>query len=91
VRVINAGVNGFGSDQILARTARDPAPFDPNLIAAAIIGDNGFGDLLGNKLLHLDEPGTRRFHGCSNHSTRKSVEPGHRPEAEGADGRLEST
>jgi hypothetical protein len=58
LRVINAGVDGFGPDQILVRMARELALLDPDLVVAAIFADNDFGDLLRNKLFRLDDSGT---------------------------------
>ncbi len=55
LRVINAGVNGFGPDQIYLRVAREIEALDPDLIIVAVFADNDFGDLLRNKLFRLDE------------------------------------
>ncbi len=57
VEVINAGVIGFGPDQILIRFANEVDKYKPNLIIFHIFADNDFGDIIRNRLFSLDVNG----------------------------------
>jgi lysophospholipase L1-like esterase len=56
--VLNAGVTGYGPDQIALRLADELPALKPELVIVAIYAGNDFGDLLRNKLFRLDERGT---------------------------------
>lgn len=57
VEVINAGVRGFGPDQVALRLREDLAIWSPDLVIVTVFADNDFGDLLRNKLVRLDDEG----------------------------------
>lgn len=57
VEVINAGVAGYGPDQIVRRMEKELAWLDPDLVVVGIYAGNDFGDLVRNKLYRLDEDG----------------------------------
>ena len=52
--VINAGVEGFGPDQVLLRIEDEIGFWNPDLIIVNIFADNDFGDILRNKLFRID-------------------------------------
>lgn len=54
VEVINAGVVGSGPDQNLIRFKKEADIYKPNLVIFNIFADNDFGDLIRNRLYHLD-------------------------------------
>ena len=58
VEVINAGIAGYGPDQILRRMETELATYKPDLVIVGIFTGNDFGDLLRNRLYRLDEAGT---------------------------------
>ncbi len=51
--VINAGVAGYGPDQILLRISDELALMQPDLLIISIFSGNDFGDLVRNKLFRL--------------------------------------
>lgn len=55
--VINAGVVGYGPDQVSARMADELPGLGVDLAIVAIYSGNDFGDLLRNKMLRLDDAG----------------------------------
>ena len=54
VQVLNAGVDGYGPDQILRRMSDDLDVLKPDLCVVAIFPGNDFGDLIRDKLYRLD-------------------------------------
>lgn len=54
VEAINAGVVGYGPDQICLRIHNEVSELNPDLVICAIFADNDFGDLLRNKIYRLD-------------------------------------
>jgi lysophospholipase L1-like esterase len=60
VEVVNAGVAGYGPDQILRKLERELDLLDPALVIVAIYAGNDFGDLVRNKLYRLDSDGSLR-------------------------------
>ena len=60
VEVVNAGVAGYGPDQILRRMEVELAALRPDLVLVALFAGNDFGDLVRNKLYRLDENGRLR-------------------------------
>ncbi|TFG92056.1 MAG: hypothetical protein E4H11_09955, partial [Myxococcales bacterium] len=65
VEVVNAGVAGYGPDQILRKMQDELPELRPDLVLVAIFAGNDFGDLLRNKLYRLDPDGGLR----ENHPT----------------------
>jgi hypothetical protein len=57
VEVINAGVAGYGPDQVLRRIENELDWLRPDLLVVAIFTGNDFGDLLRNKLYRLSSEG----------------------------------
>ena len=57
VEVLNAGVDGYGPDQISVRLAGDLERFKPALVVVVIFADNDFGDLIRNRIYRLDSRG----------------------------------
>ena len=57
IEVINAGVAGYGPDQVSLRMERELAGLNPDLVIVAICAANDFGDLIRNKLYSLDASG----------------------------------
>ncbi len=57
VEVINAGIAGYGPDQILRRMETELATYQPDLVIVGIFTGNDFGDLLRNRLYRLDDTG----------------------------------
>jgi len=62
VEVINAGVAGYGPDQVLRKLADELPRLQPDLVVVALYAGNDFGDLLRNKFYRLDEAGRLREH-----------------------------
>lgn len=62
VEVVNAGVAGYGPDQILRKLEAELPMLQPDLVIVAIYAGNDFGDLLRNKLYRLDEEGRLQEH-----------------------------
>lgn len=57
VEVVNAGVAGYGPDQIAFRMQRELSELDPDLVIVSIYSGNDFGDLARNKLFKIDSNG----------------------------------
>lgn len=57
VEVANAGVVGYGPDQISVRLEKDLSRLDPDLVAVAVYAGNDFGDLLRDKIYRLGPHG----------------------------------
>lgn len=57
VEVVNAGVRGYGPDQISLRLDAELDEFRPDLVVVAVYSGNDFGDLIRNKIYTLDERG----------------------------------
>lgn len=55
IEVINAGVAGYGPDQVLRRMETELEVFKPDLVVFGLFTGNDFGDLLRNRLYRLDE------------------------------------
>jgi lysophospholipase L1-like esterase len=62
VEVVNAGVAGYGPDQVLRKMAHELPILRPDLVIVAVYAGNDFGDLLRNKLYRLDEEGRLQEH-----------------------------
>jgi hypothetical protein len=56
--VLNAGVTGYGPDQVMLRIEDELPALRPALTIVALYAGNDFGDLLRNKLFRLDEQGS---------------------------------
>jgi len=54
VEVINAGISGYGPDQILRRMQTELDAYNPDFIVVSIFSGNDFGDLLRNRMYDLD-------------------------------------
>jgi len=57
VEVINAGVAGYGPDQIIRRMEKELLWLEPDLIVVGVFAGNDYGDLIRNKLYKLDDNG----------------------------------
>jgi hypothetical protein len=57
IEVVNAGVAGYGPDQVLRKMEREFGILKPDLVLVAICTGNDFGDLVRNKLFRLDQGG----------------------------------
>ena len=55
--VINAGVAGYGPDQILLKMSRDLEILKPDLLIVSLFSPNDFGDLIRNRLFRLSASG----------------------------------
>lgn len=55
--LINAGVHGFGPDQVALRIEEEFDFWKPELIIVHIFADNDFGDIFRNKLFRIDSDG----------------------------------
>jgi lysophospholipase L1-like esterase len=55
--VLNAGVTGYGPDQIARRMEDELPSLRPAVTVVALFAGNDFGDLLRNRLFKLDEHG----------------------------------
>ncbi len=56
--VLNAGVVGYGPDQILLRLEKEIPLFTPDLIVVALFSGNDYGDLVRNKIFRPGPDGT---------------------------------
>jgi len=54
IEVINAGVVGYGPDQVSLRLASDIATLDPALVLLVVYAENDFGDMLRNRIYRLN-------------------------------------
>jgi hypothetical protein len=57
IETVNAGVIGYGPDQISLRLPEELAKFKPALVVAVIFADNDFGDLIRNRIYRLNPQG----------------------------------
>lgn len=57
VEVVNAGVAGYGPDQILRRMESDLERLEPDFVVFAVFSGNDFGDLLRNRLYKIGDSG----------------------------------
>jgi lysophospholipase L1-like esterase len=57
VQVINAGVVGYGPDQVLLKMERELKMLHPDLTIVTLFTHNDFGDLVRNRIFSLDEHG----------------------------------
>lgn len=57
VEVVNAGVAGYGPDQVLRRLERELDRLAPDLVVLGLFAGNDFGDLVRNRLYGLDAEG----------------------------------
>jgi lysophospholipase L1-like esterase len=57
VEVINAGIAGYGPDQVLRRMQDELEVLTPDLVIFNLFSGNDFGDLLRNRLYRLDDTG----------------------------------
>ncbi len=53
IEVVNAGVIGYGPDQLLLRMQGELARLKPSLVIIALYADNDFGDLVRNRMFRL--------------------------------------
>ena len=60
VEVVNAGVSGYGPDQVLARLDADLADLRPDLVVLALFAGNDWGDVVRDQLFSLDANGILR-------------------------------
>ncbi len=58
VQMVNAGVVGYGPDQVLVRMRQELADLEAELAVVVLFADNDLGDLLRNKLFRLGETGS---------------------------------
>ena len=56
--ILNAGVVGFGPDQSLIRFELEAEKYVPDIVIFHIFADNDFGDLIRNRLFHLNDRGS---------------------------------
>ncbi len=57
VEVVNAGVFGYGPDQCLLKQEERLPRLAPDVVVTAVYAGNDWGDLLRNRLFHLDGDG----------------------------------
>ncbi len=57
LEAINAGVVGYGPDQVLLRVRAELDALDPDLTVLAVFSGNDYGELLRNKIFRLDRSG----------------------------------
>lgn len=57
VEVINAGVVGYGPDQVSLRLPGDLDKLKPAVVVVVVFADNDFGDLIRDKIYRLDASG----------------------------------
>ncbi|MCP3915336.1 MAG: hypothetical protein GY711_07255 [bacterium] len=57
VETVNAGVSGYGPDQVLKRLERELPALDADLVVLVLCAHNDFGDLMRNKMFLLDDAG----------------------------------
>ncbi len=60
IEAVNAGVVGYGPDQISLRLADELPWLAPDLLIVALYAGNDYGDLLRNRLFALEEDGRLR-------------------------------
>ncbi|MDJ0868380.1 MAG: GDSL-type esterase/lipase family protein [Myxococcota bacterium] len=60
IEVVNAGVAGYGPDQVLRRMERELAVLQPDLVVVSIFAGNDYGDLIRNKLYRVGPDGELR-------------------------------
>lgn len=53
VQCVNAGVVGYGPDQVLLRMEQELGWLDPDLVVVALFSGNDYGDLVRNRLFGL--------------------------------------
>ena len=81
VTAINAGVVGYGPDQVALKLAAERTELQPDLIVVGLFADNDFGDLLRNKLFRmttaqqLEQLHSQRAQSCRHPSQARSGEP----------------
>ncbi len=57
LEVVNAGVTGYGPDQVALRMERDLGSLRPALVVVALFAGNDWGDLVRDKLFRMDAQG----------------------------------
>lgn len=57
IEVVNAGIAGYGPDQVLRRMETELETYKPDLVVFGLFTGNDFGDLLRNRLYRLDDTG----------------------------------
>lgn len=57
VEVVNAGVTGYGPDQVCLKLEREVDRLAPDLVVLVLCAHNDFGDLVRNKIFRVDERG----------------------------------
>jgi len=57
VEVVNAGVRGYGPDQILLKLQQELPRLHPDLVVVAFYAGNDFGDVVRDQLFGLDSTG----------------------------------
>jgi hypothetical protein len=57
IEVLNAGIIGFGPDQVLIRFRKDVDIYKPNIVVINVSAENDFGDIIRNRLFELDNAG----------------------------------
>ena len=62
LEVVNAGVMGYGPDQVSVRLEQELRSLAPELVIVALYAGNDFGDLLRNKLYRLGPDGSLQEH-----------------------------
>lgn len=60
VEVVNAGVSGYGPDQVVARLDSDLADLQPDLVVLALYAGNDGGDVVRDQIWTLDAGGGLR-------------------------------
>ena len=72
IEVINAGVIGYGPDQILLRIKEEIPKYRSDIIVFHVFAGNDVGDILRNRLLKLDNNGNLIEYGQVKRQVRKS-------------------
>lgn len=67
VEVVNAGVAGYGPDQVVNKMQAELARLSPDLVLMALCSGNDFGDLLRNKLYFMNGRGELQEHALTIH------------------------
>jgi len=60
VEVVNAGVSGYGPDQVLARLDAELGELQPDLVVLGLYAGNDWGDVVRDQLFTLDAGGRLR-------------------------------
>ena len=60
VEVVNAGVSGYGPDQVLARLDAELRELQPDLVVLGLYAGNDWGDIVRDQLFTLDDGGRLR-------------------------------